>query len=164
MKRELKEMTTYLVGNVTLQYVTRNKAANRPIAADSDTLARVAEAAYMEQGCNIDYCEYMFVVLMSNNGKVLGAVKVGEGGSNYCPADVKKIMAAVLLSGATCLALAHNHPQSAARPSRADRQLTAAVQNACSIFAVRLIDHIILADYAEDGHHKFYSMKDNGDI
>lgn len=157
-------MTTFLVGNVSLQYVTRNTAANRPVASDSDTLARVAEAAYIEQGCMIDYCEYLFVILMSKNGKVLGAVKVGEGGSDSCTADIKKIMTAVLISGASNVALAHNHPQSAARPSRADRQMTAAVQNACSIFGVRLIDHIILADYAEDGHHKFYSMKDNADI
>ncbi len=164
MKKELKEMTKFLVGNVSLQFVTRNTAANRPVAADSDTLARVVEAAYEEQGCMIDYCEYLFVVLMSKNGKVLGAVKVGEGGSDSCPADVKKIMAAVILAGASVIALAHNHPQSGARPSRADRQMTCAVQNACGIFGVRLIDHIILADYAEGGRHRFYSMRDNGDI
>lgn len=164
MKKELKEMTNFLVGNVSLQYVTRNTAANRPVGADSDTLARVAEAAYCEQGCMIDYCEYLFVILMSKNGKVLGAVKVGEGSTDSCSADIKKIMAAVILSGASNIALAHNHPQSGARPSRADRQLTCSVQNACSIFGVRLLDHIILADYAEDGHHRYYSMKDNADI
>lgn len=69
MKKELKEMTKFLVGNVSLQYVTRNTAANRPVGADSDTLARVAEAAYFEQGCMIDYCEYLFVILMSRTAR-----------------------------------------------------------------------------------------------
>lgn len=157
-------MTANMVGNVTLQYVTRNTAADRPIADSSDKLAAVAEQAYKEQGCMIDYCEYMFVVLMSKNGKVLGACKIGEGGSDYCPADIKKIMAAVVLSGASNLALVHNHPQSNPRPSRADLELTRSVSEAAKIFGVRLLDHIILADYGADGRHKYYSMRDNGDI
>lgn len=164
MKKQLKEMTPFMVGHVTLNYITRNKAADQPIMTDSASLARIAEKAYDEQGCMIDFCEYMFVILASRNGKVLGAVKVGEGGTDFCSADVKKIMAAVCISGASNVALVHNHPQSAAHPSNADRELTRGVMQACKVFGVRLIDHVILADYDTDGTHRYYSMKDNGDI
>lgn len=157
-------MTPFMVGNLTLNYITRIKSASQPTLGDSRTLARIAERAYEEQGCMIDYSEYIFVILASRNGKVLGAVKVGEGCSNGCTADIKKIMAAACLSGASNIALVHNHPQSAARPSTADRELTREVAQACKIFGVRLIDHVILADYDTDGTHKYYSFRDNGEI
>lgn len=157
-------MTPFLVGHVTLNYITRIKSASQPTLGDSYTLARIAERAYEEQGCMIDFCEYMFVILASRSGKVLGAVKVGEGGTDFCSADIKKIMAAACISGASNIALVHNHPQSAARPSTADRELTREVAQACKIFGVRLIDHVILADYDTDGNHRYYSMRDNGDI
>ena len=51
-----------------------------------------------------------------------------------------------LLSGASGVFLAHNHPSGVALPSRADVQATVQVRDALKRLDIRLIDHIIVAD------------------
>ncbi|MDU1798681.1 MAG: JAB domain-containing protein, partial [Pseudomonas aeruginosa] len=42
--------------------------------------------------------------------------------------------------------LTHNHPSGDARPSLADRQLTARLKEALALIDVRVLDHFIIGD------------------
>ena len=44
------------------------------------------------------------------------------------------------------LILTHNHPSGDARPSLADRQLTARLKEALALIDVRVLDHFIIGD------------------
>jgi DNA repair protein RadC len=61
-----------------------------------------------------------------------------------------------LHASAAGLIVAHNHPSGSVDPSRADRQVTVALREACTMVGIPLLDHIIVADsgyfsFREDG-------------
>lgn len=102
--------------------------------------------------------EELWAVYASKNGKILQRVLIGVGGTDAAAADIKKIVKPAIQFMASTVALCHNHPHSSLRPSRADIELTKMAQQALTLFNVRLLDHVIIAD------GKFYSMADNGDL
>lgn len=102
--------------------------------------------------------EELWAIYTSKNGKILQRVEIGVGGTDSAAADIKKIVRPAIQYMASNVALCHNHPHSACRPSRADRQLTETAREALALFGVRLLDHIIIAD------GKYYSFADNGDL
>jgi len=52
--------------------------------------------------------------------------------------------------------LAHNHPSGMAEPSRADREITSKVAQACALLNIRLLDHLVI------GHGEFTSFAERG--
>ena len=90
--------------------------------------------------------EVLYVLLLNSNNRVIKPVKVAEGGSNAVSVNIADIMrSAVSTDKATGIILIHNHPSGAATPSKDDFILTNAVNEACEILGIRLIDHIIIA-------------------
>ncbi|HBO3387631.1 TPA: DNA repair protein RadC [Pseudomonas aeruginosa] len=65
-----------------------------------------------------------------------------DGASVYPRQVVKRILA----HNAAALILTHNHPSGDARPSLADRQLTARLKEALALIDVRVLDHFIIGD------------------
>ena len=126
---------------------------NAQIISGSDTIF----AQFDKQMSLLDH-EELWALYMSKNGKILAREEIGVGGTDSASADIKKIVRPALQYMASNVALCHNHPHSACRPSRADRQMTAAAQQALALFGVRLLDHIIIAD------SQYYSFRDNGDL
>ena len=61
-----------------------------------------------------------------------------------------------LLTGASAVILAHNHPSGVALPSRDDYAATDRAKAALAVVGVALTDHIIVAD------GDFVSMADSG--
>lgn len=104
---------------------------------------------------SISHCEEMKVLLLNNQNRVLGIYNHSKGGITSTTVDVKLIVQAALLSNATSLIIAHNHPSGGLEPSQADKSLTKEVVNACKLFNIHVLDHIIIT--AES----FYSFGDN---
>ena len=69
---------------------------------------------------------------------------------------LRQIVEHALLSGASRVLLAHNHPSGIALPSAADRHMTLQVRDALATMGIRLTDHIIVAD------DDFVSMAQSG--
>ena len=69
---------------------------------------------------------------------------------------LRQIVEHALLSGASSVLLAHNHPSGIALPSASDRQMTLQVRDALATMGIRLTDHIIVAD------NDFVSMAQSG--
>ena len=68
------------------------------------------------------------------------------------------ILQAALLTNATAIILAHNHPSGKLRPSRQDIVLTEQVKKAAEIMRITVMDHIILTD------DSYYSFADEGQL
>lgn len=102
--------------------------------------------------------EELWALYLSRSGKLLKKLRISSGGVDFAGADVRMIVKPAVNLNACNVALCHNHPHSATRPSNADRELTKQVQQALSLFDIRLLDHLIISD------GRYYSFRDNGDI
>lgn len=102
--------------------------------------------------------EEMWVLLMNNNYKLIGAERISTGGITETSCDVRLVCQKAILKNATVIALAHNHPSRNYRPSTDDDNLTSRVKRACEIMRLYLVDHVIVAG------PNYYSYKENGRI
>ena len=67
-------------------------------------------------------------------------------------------MQGALLTNATAMVLAHNHPSGNTRPSREDDKITNQVVKAGQLLNIQVVDHIIYT------REQFYSYNDEGRI
>lgn len=90
--------------------------------------------------------EALVILCLNNAGRVLNCAVVCEGNISSAELDMRKIMSAIIDSGATAAVIAHNHPGGVCAPSKADRKLTCSLARLFSSIHARLLDHIIIAD------------------
>ena len=62
-----------------------------------------------------------------------------------CLIDVNGIARKALLTRASGVIIAHNHPSGSAEPGESDIKQTAILKNALKLIDVALIDHVIVA-------------------
>lgn len=99
--------------------------------------------------------EVVIALHLDTQNKIIGYHEVSRGGvagSAVTPADVYR---PVLLSGASKIILAHNHPSGNPTPSTEDIAITKRIKEAGDILSVRLLDHIIVGA-------GYYSFLDSG--
>lgn len=106
----------------------------------------------------IEYREYAKVLYLNHAGEVVAYNTISEGGISETAVDVRIILQGALLTNATQLILAHNHPSGNLMPSAQDDMLTKTVQQSCEIMRVHFTDHLIMT--AEG----YYSYRDQGRI
>jgi DNA repair protein RadC len=86
-----------------------------------------------------------FVVLLLNNAKrCLGWSKISSGGATATIVDPATIFQVALLTSATSIILAHNHPSGNVRPSKSDKTLTDRIKKSGQMLGIEVEDHIIL--------------------
>ena len=90
--------------------------------------------------------ELLYQACLDGKGKLLSCRCLSEGGVNMAAVTLRQIVEHALLSGASSVLLAHNHPSGIALPSASDRQMTLQVRDALATMGIRLTDHIIVAD------------------
>lgn len=91
----------------------------------------------------------VFHVLCFNPRNVLLAdVRVAEGTMNACPVDPREVFAPALITRASALVLAHNHPSGDPEPSAQDISLTVQLVQAGRLLGITVLDHIIEGDGA----------------
>lgn len=145
----------YKVATLSLHYDIKIKASERyKISNSSDINFILRKYAYSDD--TIELKEYFTIVTLNNNLKVLGVYKVSDGGLDTCAVDVKDVLRVALLSNARCIAISHNHPSGVLKPSIQDDKITNDINNACKLFNIRLLDHVIVTD------ETYYSYSDNG--
>ena len=91
----------------------------------------------------LDFCAER-VALQAGN-RVKRVERVGLGGENSCPMEMRVIVGAALRAGAASLALAHSHPSGDLQPSAAAIALIRTLVIAAGHVGLRLVDHVILA-------------------
>ncbi len=100
--------------------------------------------------------EEFWVLLLSQSGRAIREVKIGQGGVTATVVDVKLIMRAAIEHLASAMIVFHNHPSGSLNPSRQDDELTKKIAEAARYIDARLNDHIIISDAG------YFSYNDQG--
>ncbi len=102
---------------------------------------------------SVEECHVLF---LNRSAKVLGSMRISQGGLSSAPVDLRCVLRAALEHRASAIALCHNHPSGTATPSRQDDELTVSLSQACRTVDIPMLDHII---FTETG---YYSYADRG--
>ncbi|MDY3985911.1 JAB domain-containing protein [Dysosmobacter sp.] len=100
--------------------------------------------------------EVVYQLCLDRKGKLLACKRLGEGGVASADLDIRKLMENAILTSASAVILAHNHPSGVALASKEDYAATTRVREALATIGVTLVDHIIVAD------GDYVSLKDSG--
>lgn len=91
-------------------------------------------------------CQEQFNVLFMNNAHLpIGYYKASVGSNTATVVDIKLIMGLAVKSLSSCMIIAHNHPSGNLQPSDNDFMLTEKIKEACALFDIKLLDHLILS-------------------
>lgn len=88
--------------------------------------------------------------------RLLGFSEMTQGGAAETVFDIKRTMQTALMTGASAISVAHNHPSGSLEPSPADIQTTRRLAEACRIMDISLLDHVIVS------YKGYYSFKEGG--
>lgn len=89
--------------------------------------------------------EECWALYLTSSNRVIERMRVSQGGVQATVVDHRLIVKRALELLATQVILVHNHPSGAAEPSAQDRLLTQRAAEACRLFDITLLDHIIIA-------------------
>lgn len=103
--------------------------------------------------------ESFFVMLLSNNNKLIRIVPISHGGINETLVDRKIVFKAAIENNAVKIILTHNHPSGDMKPSQADINTTRTIVEAGKIMSIQVLDHLIIGE-----DDRYYSFLDNGMI
>lgn len=119
-------------------------ASSKPTITGPELAAEIArsELRYRER-------EYMLVIYLNNSHQVISHDKMFCGTIDEVHVYKRDIVKTALLTNASAVILAHNHPSGNPNPSESDITLTRQVKGALSIVDIRLLDHIIVTDSKE---------------
>jgi len=112
--------------------------------------------------------EHFFVLLVSNQGELLGApIEIARGQADRVAVDIEQIVAAAITgaaAGARGFIVSHCHPSGGeyARPSSADKRLTQDIRDSARIAcpSTAFIDHVVIAPPSSKGVGTYYSFED----
>jgi DNA repair protein RadC len=121
------------------------------------TLNDSAEVARYLQARFKDHTHEVFAVVFLNRAnRILHLEVVSSGGLTGTVADPRVIIRKALEEEALGLILCHNHPSGNLIPSPADEEMTYKLRDACRLFDIRVLDHVIV------GSEGYYSFSDRG--
>ena len=100
--------------------------------------------------------EEFHILLLNQAFRLIREVRISHGGITETAVDIRIIMKEALLSGATVLAVCHNHPSGNTQPSPRDDQLTQQIKKACELMRLHFLDHVIITD------GRYYSYNEEG--
>ena len=112
--------------------------------------------AYLLECFDGESREVIYQLCLDRKGKLLACKRLGEGSVASADLDVRRRVENAILTGASAVILAHNHPSGVALPSDGDYTATMRVRAALNAIGIELADHIIVAD------GDFVSMADSG--
>jgi DNA repair protein RadC len=102
--------------------------------------------------------EVFYCLYLSQRNGILCFEQVSIGISTGTVIDIKGIVRTAVLVGAETLIFIHNHPSGDPEPSQGDLDATKKLVEACRIFDLEVLDHIIVGDKG------FSSLKGMGEL
>lgn len=102
--------------------------------------------------------EKLLSILLNTKNAVIGIDVVSIGSLSTSIAHPREILKSAVLASASSIILAHCHPSGDPAPSREDREMTERMSKACEILGIKLLDHIIIAEYGN------YSFRNSGSL
>lgn len=142
-----------LFSEISINYKPLNTYSELPKVRESHTSYKILRTHWSDK---IEYREEFLILLLNRASKVLGFVKISEGGTAQTTLDPKMIFQSALKANASYIILAHNHPSGNLRPSDADIRTTKQLVEVGKLLDINVIDHIILAENC------YFSFADEG--
>lgn len=96
--------------------------------------------------------EHFVMVALNARGRVVAVNEISVGTVTASLAHPREIFKAAILSNASAIIIAHNHPSNEVDPSEEDLRLTQRVKQAGEIMGISIVDHYVL------GAEEFYSI------
>ena len=90
--------------------------------------------------------EHTFAIFTDTTNKIINYCLVGKGNERSSLLDLKTVFKVALLSNASRIILAHNHPSGSLKPSRFDLKTTKYIKFGCKILGFELLDNVIVSN------------------
>lgn len=132
----------FKVAEITISYSHKSDPSKYPQIKSSQD----AYAIFMDiwDNSTIDILETMYMLLLNRANRVLGVMKLSQGGVTGTIVDAKIIFSTALKAGASGIILSHNHPSGNLSPSKADRDISDNIYQAGKLLEIQLLDHLIV--------------------
>ncbi len=88
--------------------------------------------------------EIVKTAILDSKNRVIKVVTNSKGTVNSNAVAIKDILSEPVKLGAPSIAICHNHPSGDITPSKEDLDFTQKLVEACNLFNISLIDHIII--------------------
>ncbi len=88
--------------------------------------------------------EQIIIVCLDDGMRLSKFVRIAKGDSGSVAVENKKIVEAVISSGCTLCAMAHNHPISSCEPTKEDIESTSVLMKVLKYIGVTLSEHIVV--------------------
>lgn len=105
--------------------------------------------------------ESLRVVLLDTRLRMMRMAEVSLGSVNEAIADPREILRPAIIHNAYGVVLVHNHPSGDPTPSQSDRAITRTTAEACALFKIKLIDHVIIG-VPGAGSPGYFSFREAG--
>lgn len=154
MNTDLKNFQTSCnIAEVEVTYKTKVKNTDRLQIKNSSDTYTVLKDVWSNK---IEFVEEFVLLLLNRANKVLGWVKISQGGVSGTLVDPKVIFSIALQCNASGLILSHNHSSGNLQPSQADINLTRQIKEGGKLLEINVIDHIIITS------ESYFSFADEG--
>jgi DNA repair protein RadC len=144
----------YKVAEVELSYKPSVRRKERLKITSSKDAYQILMSTFREG--TIEHREYFKVLLLNQSNEVLGYQLVAEGGISACPVDIRVILQSAILTNASGVIVAHNHPSGNLEASSQDVSITQKIKEATRLLDIALLDHLVLTadsytSFADEG-------------
>lgn len=122
-------------------------------------IASPADAAqYMMGYLRHEPQEIFVVVLLNSKNRVTGMRSIAKGSLTSAVVHPREVLSPAVSMHAAAIIVFHNHPSGNPYPSAEDRNLTKALDDACDVLGIPLMDSLVIGD------GRYYSFKEHGDL
>lgn len=141
------------VSELKISYTPKVKPSDREKIGNSQDSYKILTPLFADW---LEYKEVVWVLYLNQAHKVVGAMKLSEGGIAGTVVDQRILFEGALLCHASKIILSHNHPSGQLQPSQADKEITNKIKEACTIMDFVLLDHLIMSNEG------YFSFADEG--
>jgi DNA repair protein RadC len=121
-----------------------------PTGADVGCPREAIAIAQHVIGSEITEC--LLAIFVDARHRVTGYTEIARGTLNANRFTPRDVLVPALHANACALVICHNHPSNVVDPSAADRRVTVALREACSLVGISLLDHLIVSTH---DHYSF---------
>lgn len=92
--------------------------------------------------------EEFLIATLDTQHRVRRVVRITRGTLDASLVHPREVFRAAIADAAASILLIHNHPSGDPTPSRQDRAVTEMLQKVGDIVGIKVLDHIVVGDYA----------------
>jgi DNA repair protein RadC len=119
-------------------------------------------SAFVQEKIGNDARESFILLCIGNKNEIVSYSVISVGTITEAIVHPREVFLPAIMTKASGVIVAHNHPSGSNLPSRQDIETTKRLVEAGKVIGIQLVDHIIVG--FNDNYGNYYSMKENGYI